>query len=199
MSEWRKMAYTVAVDTLMQLASNSRRLVFAALLASVSRSGQELNVAKLGLLLAVWQLLVLMAPIRQYFATVKESFSKRRKALIDSKLLVVYALSRRKTDSLWQIQSKARELVGASESLMSIISITLAQILNAWVTASQIGWRALVPIVVALAHWLLSRLVARKIERLYEQNRVYAPPKFQDDFTSMLHNIRTVKFYAWED
>ncbi|KAJ2345495.1 Canalicular multispecific organic anion transporter 1 [Coemansia sp. RSA 2673] len=82
---------------------------------------------------------------------------------------------------------------------MSIISITLAQILNAWVTASQIGWRALVPIVVALAHWLLSRLVARKIERLYEQNRVYAPPKFQDDFTSMLHNIRTVKFYAWED
>ncbi|KAJ1911329.1 hypothetical protein LPJ71_002962, partial [Coemansia sp. S17] len=163
------------------------------------RSGQELNMTELGLLVTVWQLLVLMAPIRRYFSKVKERFSKRRRALIDSKLLVVYALSRRKTDSLWQIQSKARDLVGDAESFMSIISMTLAQTLNAWVTASKIGWRALVPIVVALAHWLLSRLVTRKIERLYEQNRVYAPPKFQEDFTSMLHNIRTVKFYAWED
>ncbi|KAJ2331385.1 hypothetical protein GGH92_009244, partial [Coemansia sp. RSA 2673] len=197
--EWRTMAYTVAIDTLFQLARNSRRFVFVALLASVSRSGQELNMTELGLLVTVWQLLVLMAPIRRYFSKVKERFSKRRRALIDSKLLVVYALSRRKTDSLWQIQSKARDLVGDAESFMSIISMTLAQTLNAWVTASKIGWRALVPIVVALAHWLLSRLVTRKIERLYEQNRVYAPPKFQEDFTSMLHNIRTVKFYAWED
>ncbi|KAJ2462050.1 hypothetical protein GGI03_004729, partial [Coemansia sp. RSA 2337] len=193
------MAYTVAIDTLIQLASNSRGLVFAALLASVSRSGKELNVAELGLLLAVWQLLVLMAPIRQYFATVKERFSKRRKALIDSKVLAVYALSRRKTDSLWHIQSKARDLVGDTESFMSIISMALAQTLNAWVTASKIGWRALVPIVVALVHWLLSRLVANKIRRLHEQNRVYAPPEFPNDFLSMLRNIRTIKFYAWED
>ncbi|KAJ2455511.1 Canalicular multispecific organic anion transporter 1, partial [Coemansia sp. RSA 2337] len=197
--EWRTVAYTTAIDTLFQLASNSRRLVFVALLASVSRSSQELNMTELGLLLAVWQLLVLMAPIRQYFATIKQDLSKRRKALIDSKLLVVYALSRRKTDDFYWAQSKARELVGDSESFMSIISMTLAQTLNAWVTASQIGWRALVPIVVALVHWLLYRLVTRKIERLREQNYFYPAPKFQDDFTGMLHNIRTVKFYAWED
>ncbi|KAJ2073755.1 hypothetical protein GGH13_001783, partial [Coemansia sp. S155-1] len=140
-----------------------------------------------------------MAPIRRYFLTVEDRFSKRRRALINSKLLVVYAFSRRKTDDLYWAQSKARELVGASESFMSIISMTLAQTLNAWVTASQIGWRALVPIVVAFAHWLLSRLVTGKIERLYEQNYFYPAPKFQDDFTGMLHNIRTVKFYAWED
>ncbi|KAJ2046856.1 hypothetical protein GGI08_006417, partial [Coemansia sp. S2] len=119
---------------------NSRQLVFVALLASVSRSGQEPNMSELGLLLGVWQLLVPMAPIRQYFAMVKEGFSKRRKALIDSKLLAVYALSRRKTDNLWHIQSKARGLVGDTESFMSIISMTLAQTLNVWVTASQIGW-----------------------------------------------------------
>ncbi|KAJ2070050.1 hypothetical protein GGI08_000033, partial [Coemansia sp. S2] len=197
--EWRTIAYTVAINTLFQLASNSRRLVLAALLASVSRSGQELNMTEVGLLLAVWQLLVLMAPIRRYFLTVEDRFSKRRRALINSKLLVVYAFSRRKNDNLYWAQSKARELVGASESFMSIISMTLAQTLNAWVTASQIGWRALVPIVVAFVHWLLSRLVARKIERLYEQNYFYPAPKFLDDFTGMLHNIRTVKFYAWED
>ncbi|KAJ2010309.1 hypothetical protein GGI14_006467, partial [Coemansia sp. S680] len=83
--EWRTMAYTVAIDTLFQLARNSRRLVFVALLASVSRSGQELNMTELGLLVTVWQLLVLMAPIRRYFSKVKERFSKRRRALIDSK------------------------------------------------------------------------------------------------------------------
>ncbi|KAJ2097562.1 hypothetical protein GGI09_003764, partial [Coemansia sp. S100] len=164
-----------------------------------AKSGQELNMTEVGLLLAVWQLLVLMAPIRRYFLTVEDRFSKRRRALINSKLLVVYAFSRRKNDNLYWAQSKARELVGASESFMSIISMTLAQTLNAWVTASQIGWRALVPIVVAFVHWLLSRLVARKIERLYEQNYFYPAPKFLDDFTGMLHNIRTVKFYAWED
>ncbi|KAJ2061112.1 hypothetical protein GGI17_003292 [Coemansia sp. S146] len=140
-----------------------------------------------------------MMPVRQYFATVRESLSRRRKALISSKVLAVYALSRRKTDSLWWIQSKAEDLVGDSESFMSIISITLAEILNAWVTASKIGWRALVPVVVALVHWLLSRLVANRIVRLCEQNRVYIAPKFRNNFASMLHNIRTIKFYAWED
>ncbi|KAJ2871746.1 ATP-binding cassette glutathione S-conjugate transporter ycf1, partial [Coemansia aciculifera] len=37
------------------------------------------------------------------------------------------------------------------------------------------------------------------IERLREENRVYIAPKFQNDFASMLRNIRTIKFYAWED
>ncbi|KAJ2749315.1 Canalicular multispecific organic anion transporter 1, partial [Coemansia pectinata] len=197
--EWRTMAYTMVIDTLIQLASNSRRLVFVALLASVSHSGHELNIFELGLLFAVWQLLVLMMPVRQYFATVKRGLSKRRKALINGKVLAAYALSRRKTDSIWWIQLKAEELVDDSESFMSIISMALAEILNAWVTASKIGWRALVPIVVALVHWLLSRLVANRIRRLCEQNRVYIAPKFQNDFASMLHNIRTIKFYAWED
>ncbi|KAJ2752091.1 hypothetical protein GGI19_004054, partial [Coemansia pectinata] len=91
------------------------------------------------------------------------------------------------------------DLVDDSESFMSIISMTLVQILNAWVTASKIGWRALVPVVVALVHWLLSRLVTNRIERLREENRVYIAPKFQNDFASMLRNIRTIKFYAWED
>ncbi|KAJ2886454.1 Canalicular multispecific organic anion transporter 1 [Coemansia aciculifera] len=61
------------------------------------------------------------------------------------------------------------DLVDDSESFMSIISMTLVQILNAWVT------------------------------RLREENRVYIAPKFQNDFASMLRNIRTIKFYAWED
>ncbi|KAJ2061011.1 Canalicular multispecific organic anion transporter 1 [Coemansia sp. S146] len=197
--EWRAMAYTMAIDTLIQLASNSRRLVFAALLVSVSRSDQELNILELGLLFAAWQLLVLMTPIRQYFSTTKRSFSKRRQALIDSKVLAVYAISRPETDDFWRIQSIVRGLVGESESFMSIISMTVAEIFNAWITASKIGWRALVPVVVALVHWLLSRLVTNRIERLREENRVYIAPKFQNDFASMLRNIRTIKFYAWED
>ncbi|KAJ2835154.1 hypothetical protein GGI24_000023 [Coemansia furcata] len=82
---------------------------------------------------------------------------------------------------------------------MSIISAALAEILNAWVTASRIGWRALVPIIVASIHLFISRLVTKKIQRLRDENRVNTAPKFQHDFTSMLHNIRTVKFYAWED
>ncbi|KAJ2057816.1 Canalicular multispecific organic anion transporter 1 [Coemansia sp. S146] len=140
-----------------------------------------------------------MTPIQQYFFTTKRSFNKRRQALINSKVLAVYALSRRETDSFWWIQSIVQDLVGDSESFMSIISMTLVQILNAWATASKIGWRALVPIVVAFVHWLLSRLVTNRIKRLHEENRVYIAPKFQNNFTSMLRDIRTIKFYAWED
>ncbi|KAJ2749737.1 Canalicular multispecific organic anion transporter 1, partial [Coemansia pectinata] len=42
-------------------------------------------------------------------------------------------------------------------------------------------------------------MVAKKIERLRMQSKRNEMPKFQEYFYSMLDNIRTIKFYAWED
>ncbi|KAJ2566183.1 hypothetical protein GGH95_004467, partial [Coemansia sp. RSA 1836] len=39
----------------------------------------------------------------------------------------------------------------------------------------------------------------KKIDRLRKQSKMNKPPKFQEQFYSMLGNIRTIKFYAWED
>ncbi|KAJ2749024.1 Canalicular multispecific organic anion transporter 1, partial [Coemansia pectinata] len=41
-------------------------------------------------------------------------------------------------------------------------------------------------------------MVANKIERLRMQSKRNEMPKFQEYFHSMLENIRTIKFYAWE-
>ncbi|KAJ2878119.1 Multidrug resistance-associated protein 1 [Coemansia aciculifera] len=41
-------------------------------------------------------------------------------------------------------------------------------------------------------------MVANKIERLRMQSKRNEMPKFQEYFYSMLENIRTIKFYAWE-
>ncbi|KAJ2908766.1 hypothetical protein GGI21_002555, partial [Coemansia aciculifera] len=89
--------------------------------------------------------------------------------------------------------------MGYFDSLASVFGTALAELLNAWMTASRIGWHALVPVVIALVHCLLSQAVTKKIKRLRKQCKANNAPKFQEDFHSMLTNIRTIKFYAWED
>ncbi|KAJ2639128.1 Canalicular multispecific organic anion transporter 1, partial [Coemansia sp. RSA 1694] len=41
--------------------------------------------------------------------------------------------------------------------------------------------------------------VAKKIDRLRKQSKMSKPPKFQEQFYTLLGAIRTIKFYAWED
>ncbi|KAJ2755176.1 hypothetical protein GGI19_001842 [Coemansia pectinata] len=198
-SEWMTMACMLVIDTLVKLATHTRRLVFIALLAAVSRSGHELTMLELGTLFVVWQLLAFTIPARGYFDTIKTSLSKRKQALIYSNILEVYAVSRNRSYSLRQIEYKVEELVRDVEFIVFIISTALVEALNAWVAARKIGWRVLVPVGVAFAHRLLSRAVNRQIERLRKQNRISKPPYFQRGFGSLLSNIRTIKFYAWED
>ncbi|KAJ2414168.1 hypothetical protein GGF41_005833, partial [Coemansia sp. RSA 2531] len=114
-------------------------------------------------------------------------------------MIAVYAVSRNRSCGLWEIENKVENLVGDVDFVVFVISTALAEALSAWVAARKIGWRVLVPVVVAFAHWLLSRAVNRQIERLRKQNRISKPPNFRKEFWSLLNNIRTVKFYAWED
>ncbi|KAJ2441213.1 ATPase-like protein, partial [Coemansia sp. RSA 2424] len=154
---------------------------------------------ELGGLLAVWQLLALMSPVQQYFSTLKSIFRNRKESVISSKVQYAHAHSRKKVLNIWTIQTRSQELSREVDGFATTVSMALAEILNAWVTASRIGWRALVPIAIAFTHWLLSQVVDKKIIQLRELNRDNSPPQFQSDFRSVLKNIRTVKFYAWED
>ncbi|KAJ1875157.1 hypothetical protein LPJ71_011632, partial [Coemansia sp. S17] len=97
------------------------------------------------------------------------------------------------------IHVRVREFTNRFDDLISVFGMALAELLSAWVTASRIGWYALVPAAIVLVHTLLSRMVAKKIERLRRQSKRNEMPKFQEYFYSMLENIRTIKFYAWED
>ncbi|KAJ2063399.1 Canalicular multispecific organic anion transporter 1 [Coemansia sp. S146] len=197
--EWMTMTCMLVIDTLVKLATHARRLVFIALLTAVSRSGHELTMLELGTLFVVWQLLTFTIPARGYFNTIKTCFNKRKQALIYSRLLAVYAVSRSRSYSLRQIEYKVEVLVCDVEFIVFIISTALVEALNVWVAARKIGWRVLVPVIIAFAHWLLSRAVNRRIERLRKQSRVSKPPNFQKSFGCLLSNIRTIKFYAWED
>ncbi|KAJ2337253.1 hypothetical protein GGI00_000357, partial [Coemansia sp. RSA 2681] len=197
--DWRTTVYFIAIDTLLQLVDNLRRLVLIAVLAAASHGGSGPKMLELGGLLAVWQLLALMSPVRRYFFTLKSIFKKRKEAVIISKVRNAHTHCRRKTANLWTILHTSRELCHEVDGFATTVSMALAEILNAWVMASRIGWRALVPIAVAFTHWLLSRVVDKKIIQLRELNRDKSPPQFQSDFGSVLKNIRTVKFYAWED
>ncbi|KAJ2458489.1 hypothetical protein GGF42_002034, partial [Coemansia sp. RSA 2424] len=186
----------LAIDTLIRLATHVRRLVFVAILAAVTRGADKLDI---GVLLVVWQLLALAIPAQSYFETRKRSLSKHMQTLIYSKVLAAYAASHSRTHGLSELEFKAEALVGDVEFTVFVASTALAEILNVWVTASKIGWRVLVPIAIAFAHWLLSRVVAKKIDRLRKQSKLNKPPKFQEQFYALLGNIRTIKFYAWED
>ncbi|KAJ2337283.1 hypothetical protein GGI00_000341, partial [Coemansia sp. RSA 2681] len=197
--DWRTTVYFIAVDTLLQLVDNLRRLVLITVLAAASHGGSGPKMLELGGLLAVWQLLALMSPVQRYFSTLKSIFNTRKESVISSKVQDTHAFSRRKTANLWTILHTSRELSREVDGFATTVSMALAEILNACVMASRIGWRALVPIAVAFTHWLLSRVVDKKIIQLRELNRDNRPPQFLSDFRSVLKNIRTVKFYAWED
>ncbi|KAJ2893728.1 hypothetical protein GGI21_005387, partial [Coemansia aciculifera] len=62
-----QLVYILVIDTLLMLAINSRRFVFIAILASVTRSTDGPNKFELGTLMAVWQLLALVTPAQSYF------------------------------------------------------------------------------------------------------------------------------------
>ncbi|KAJ2333064.1 Canalicular multispecific organic anion transporter 1, partial [Coemansia sp. RSA 2681] len=126
-------------------------------------------------------------------------FGDRAKALIFSKTLAVYALAHNESIGIWMIHSNVRQLVAKFASLASVFGTALAELLNAWITASKIGWHALVPVAIALAHCILSQVVTKKIDQLRKQSKMNKPPKFQEQFYTLLGAIRTIKFYAWED
>ncbi|KAJ2413679.1 hypothetical protein GGI10_002897 [Coemansia sp. RSA 2530] len=120
-------------------------------------------------------------------------------ALIYSKAQSVYVHSRGESIGIWMINNRIRLFAAKFDGLVSVLSMALAELLSTQVTARAIGWHALVPAAIALVHALLSRLVAKKIEQLRKQSKRREMPKFQESFGSMLQNIRTIKFYAWED
>ncbi|KAJ2061683.1 hypothetical protein GGI17_002947 [Coemansia sp. S146] len=130
--------------------------------------------------------------------TQRSRFSGRMQALIYSKTQAVYVLSRGESIGIWMIDVRVSDFVGKFDNLISVFGTALVELLSAWVTARKTGWHALVPAAIVLVHALLSRMVAKKIERLRRQSKRNEMPKFQEDFYSMLDNIRTIKFYAWE-
>ncbi|KAJ2112391.1 Canalicular multispecific organic anion transporter 2 [Coemansia sp. RSA 922] len=178
---------------------HARRLIFVAALSVISRGGSGSNKHELVTLLVVWQLLAVTVPAYEYITTLRARFNRRIQALIYSKTQAVYVHSRGDSIGIWMIHVRVRDFVDRFDNLISVFGTALAELLSAWVTASRVGWHTLVPAAIVLVHTLLSRMVTKKIEQLRRQSRRNKPLKFQEDFYSMLENIRTIKFYAWED
>ncbi|KAJ2255882.1 Canalicular multispecific organic anion transporter 2 [Coemansia sp. RSA 455] len=197
--EWRTISYILVVDMVIQLAMHARRLIFVAALSAISRGGSGNNKHELATLLMVWQLLAVTVPAYEYITTLRAQSNRRIQALIYSKTQAVYVHSRGDSIGIWMIHVRVREFVDKFDDLISVFGTALAELLSVWVMASRIGWHALVPAAIVLVHTLLSQMVAKKIERLRRQSRMNKPPKFQENFGPMLRNIRTIKFYAWED
>ncbi|KAJ2470157.1 hypothetical protein EV174_006152, partial [Coemansia sp. RSA 2320] len=181
------------------MAEHARRLLFVAILNAVSLYGAKSSKFEIGLLLVAWQLLSFATPVKRYANRLRAKFSEHAKALVASKVQAVYAYSHDETTDMWKVSDKLDSLSNSVQLLMSAVGTTLAELVNVWLIASKIGWHVLVPVFIALVHWLLSEAVYKKTRQMSKQSKVIKPPRFQDRINPLLQNTRTVKFYAWEE
>ncbi|KAJ1861005.1 hypothetical protein LPJ57_006588, partial [Coemansia sp. RSA 486] len=196
-AEWRSMMWLIIFGTLVQIAVHWRRLVFVSILAKIG-SSDPISISDIAVLAIIWQLLSLTSLMNRYVDNRQSSLFKKLESLLDTKALEMYMSSRCETYNVWSFNDRVHDVSYGVSVLCVAFSSSLAQTFNTWMIARQVGWRFLIPIIIALVNQVLSHLVTRKLEKLRKKNRIGKMPRFQEDFYSMYGNIRTIKFYAWE-
>ncbi|KAJ2637040.1 hypothetical protein GGF40_002633 [Coemansia sp. RSA 1286] len=196
-AEWRSMMWLIIFGTLVQIAVHWRRLVFVSILAKIG-SSDPISISDIAVLAIIWQLLSLTSLMNRYVDNRQSSLFKKLESLLDTKALEMYMSSRCETYNVWSFNDRVHDVSYGVSVLCVAFSSSLAQTFNTWMIARQVGWRFLIPIIIALVNQVLSHLVTRKLENLRKKNRISKMPRFQEDFYSMYGNIRTIKFYAWE-
>ncbi|KAJ1818780.1 hypothetical protein LPJ75_001351 [Coemansia sp. RSA 2598] len=197
-AEWKSMTVLIAFGTLVNMAAHWRRLIFVSILSMIG-SSESINMSNMAVLAVTWQILSLTALMNRYVDNLQSSLFKKLESLLDTKALEMYMSSRCETYSVWGFNERVREVSYGVSVLCTAFSSSLAQAFNTWIIARKVGWRFLIPIAIALVNEVVSQLVSRKLERLRKKNRISKMPKFQQEFHSMYNNIRTIKFYAWEN
>ncbi|KAJ2511472.1 hypothetical protein H4217_007366, partial [Coemansia sp. RSA 1939] len=86
-----------------------------------------------------------------------------------------------------------------SVELIDILSQSVAEMANVWIIAQRIGWKFLIPIAISVIHHTLSHAVRLKIERMRKESKRRVLPDFRKNIFWFHNNIRSIKFFGWEE
>ncbi|KAJ2503736.1 hypothetical protein GGH96_000076 [Coemansia sp. RSA 1972] len=188
----------VAANVLAGVAINYRRLVFANILAIIGDQTHT-DMRSIANLLIVWQLLACANIAKQHIAFAQNNLSSSIATMLECKALEAFTTSRSETFNCWLLHQNIVGLKSNVGLLIEAFSLTLVEVLSAWVVSSRIGWRFVIPILLVFGHELLAYLVKRKIERLEKESRTRVTPRIHSNFHNLGRDIRGIKFHAWEN
>ncbi|KAI7827304.1 hypothetical protein BX661DRAFT_25515 [Kickxella alabastrina] len=120
------------------------------------------------------------------------------RALLQVKALDFFMMSHCNPYDAWSSTKKLQNISSGTVTLLGALSSAFGQLFNVWIIYREIGWYAVIPIVITLIT-NCSPLGFPKDRELRQLNQATKMPRFQDDYYSILNNIRTIKFYAWEN
>ncbi|KAJ1896417.1 hypothetical protein LPJ66_004003 [Kickxella alabastrina] len=180
------------------MATHWRRILFVGILAAIG-SPSPVDYLSLAVLLIFWQLLSLTTLADRYVSRIKRHLEQKMCALLQVKALDFFMMSHCNPYEAWSSKNKLQKISSGTVTLLGALSSAFGQFFNVWIIYREIGWYAVIPVVITLAHQLFSHLVSQKIENLRQLNQASKIPRFQDNYYSILNNIRTIKFYAWEN
>ncbi|ORX67491.1 hypothetical protein DL89DRAFT_269289 [Linderina pennispora] len=178
-------------------------LVSAAELAILLGLGfQHIQQGRLLVLYAVWVVLGFLEIVHSYLSIAKRAMVKRTHAVLQLKVAEAYVNRRHNEEldkeyedfgswSTYTVSSSAHTVVDLAAR---IVAITF----NLWIISCSIGWRALIPVLFTVGSMVSEQLVANRIAELLELSKAERQPHFPTDATSLISNMRTVKFYGWE-
>ncbi|KAJ1729917.1 Canalicular multispecific organic anion transporter 1, partial [Coemansia biformis] len=196
--EWKALTAVVVANTLNEVATHCRRLVFVAIIAALGGE-RSTSAADLAVMFALWQLLALTTLASQYIATIERGISLRITSVLSSKILEININSRFSVYSTMGLTSTADAFGTGVVSLERAISSALSQAVNVWIVASKVGWWFMIPVAIVSTHEVLSYLLSSKTRRLQDRREREEQPKYWQDFYAMAPFMRAIKFYAWEE
>ncbi|KAJ1995291.1 hypothetical protein GGI25_002304 [Coemansia spiralis] len=199
LAEWKSLLFVLAGNMLTKLATHFRRLAFISILASLNNTSDSQSLSIVVISLLIWQLFGLSTIAEKYMSYQEKLLTRRLSGLIMEKVLKIYMTKHGELFDLMHMTRRTYHISNGAFSFVNALGRLIAEVFNIWIIASIIGWRFVIPIAISITHHILSQLVSHRIETLRKEHKVAKKPDFRKSLFPMYQNIRSIKFFAWEN
>ncbi|KAJ2164004.1 Multidrug resistance-associated protein 1, partial [Coemansia sp. RSA 562] len=152
--------------------------------------------------IVLWLVLGLGEPIRQYGSARIDVLANQIQVMLTGKAIELYLAKNCSSEYAKEIciviGRTLFKFSGSFKLAVTFVTSALSQTLNIYIVVSQMGWRSLIPIMVALVNLGLSHVVKSVSQNHRMKMLQETQPKVNNSFNNLVDKMRAIKFHAWE-
>ncbi|ORX73188.1 hypothetical protein DL89DRAFT_265324 [Linderina pennispora] len=191
---WQPLLVTTVASTLLSTVPLTKSIVMSRIIKAID-SNASTDDCRVYSLFALWMALSLFSLGDAYLAALQRFCKTNIFATLKSQTSLEY----RQIDHFKIDWTSSMRLVDGIDHSTTLLSNMLANSLTISVLVSTIGWRTIIPLLTSLVYLVVSHSLTAHLDMLEKAHKRNKQPHLGHTIFSLIHNMRTIKFYGWEE